>query len=364
MDRRKFVKTLGVSSLVAGTTAANISTVHAKRKIKWKLITAWPKNFPGLGSGANHLAKVINETSGGRMKVKVYGAGEMVPAFEVFDAVSKGTAQMGHASAMYWKGKTPTAQFFSGVPFGFTAQEMNAWLYYGGGMSLWRALYADFGLIPAAAGNTGVQMAGWFNQPINRLSDLQGLKMRIPGIGGEVLEKAGGTSVNIPGGEVYTSLKSGAIDALEWIGPYNDMAFGFHKIAKYYYYPGWQEPGTTLECMINKKAFEALPKDLQGIVSLACRSANADMAAEFTARNAASLAVLKTKHKVNIRRLPDEVLTALKAIANDIVEDTALNNPFAKKVNQSFRQFYKQSTAWSDVSEQAYFNARAASIDG
>jgi len=361
MDRRKFVKTLAVSSLVAGATGAHISTAEAKRKIKWKMVTTWPKNFPGLGSGANHLAKLINEMSGGRMKVKVYGAGEMVPAFEVFDAVSKGTAQMGHASAMYWKGKSPTAQFFSGLPFGFSGQEMDAWLYHGGGMQLWQDLYADFGLVPSAAGNTGVQMAGWFNQQINSLSDLKGLKMRIPGIGGEVLEKAGGTSVNIPGGEVYTSLKSGAIDALEWIGPYNDMAFGFHKIAKYYYYPGWQEPGTTLECMINKKALEDLPKDLQNIVQMACRSANADMAAEFTARNASSLQVLKTKHKVNIKRLPDDVLKQLRLFAEDIVQDTASKNPMAKKVNASFNKFRKQAMAWHDVSELAYFNARGLS---
>ena len=358
MDRRKFI-TAGVVTGVTGVAAsAGISTAHAKKKIKWKMVTTWPKNFPGLGSGANHLAKLINEMSGGRMKVKVYGAGEMVPAFEVFDAVSKGTAQMGHASAMYWKGKTPTAQFFSGLPFGFTGQEMNAWLYHGGGMELWRELYTDFGLVPAAAGNTGVQMAGWFNQQINDLTDLKGLKMRIPGIGGEVLEKAGGTSVNIPGGEVYTSLKSGAIDALEWIGPYNDMAFGFHKIAKYYYYPGWQEPGTTLESMINKKALEALPKDLQNIVQMACRSANADMAAEFTARNSSSLEILKTKHKVNIKRLPDDVLRELRSIADDLVNETAAKNPMAKKVNDSFNQFRKQAAAWHDVSELAYFNAR------
>ncbi len=359
MDRRKFVKTLGVSSLAVGMAGASISTAHAKRAIKWKMITTWPKNFPGLGAGANHLAKLINTMSGGRMKVKVYGAGEMVPAFEVFDAVSRGTAQMGHGSAMYWKGKTPTAQFFAGVPFGFTGQEMNAWLYHGGGMQLWETLYADFGLVPTAAGNTGVQMAGWFNHQINSVSDLKGLKMRIPGLGGAVLERAGGTAVNIPGGEVYSALKSGTIDALEWMGPYNDMAFGIHKIAKYYYYPGWQEPGSTLECMINQKAFNALPKDLQTIVKMACRSANADMAAEFTARNASSLTVLKAKHKVNIQRLPDDVLKALKLVADEIILDTATKNAMAKKVYDSFSQFRKQTMAWHDVSELAYFNSRS-----
>jgi len=359
MKRRQLIKTLGVSSVAAGLSAAYVTPAEAKRKIKWKMVTTWPKNFPGLGTGANHLANLITTMSGGRMKVKVYGAGELVPAFEVFDAVSKGTAQMGHASAMYWKGKTPTAQFFSGVPFGFSGQEMDAWLYYGGGMALWKELYGDFGLVPSAAGNTGVQMAGWFNKEIKSLSDLKGLKMRIPGIGGEVLEKAGGSSVNIPGGEVFTSLKSGAIDALEWIGPYNDLAFGFHKIAKYYYYPGWQEPGTTLECMINKKALETLPKDLQNIVHMACRSANAHMAAEFTARNASSLELLKTKHQVDIRRLPDDVLLGLREMAQEVIHDVASKDSMAKRVNESFRKFQKQAMAWHEVSELAYFNARS-----
>ena len=201
----------------------------------------------------------------------MYGAGELVPAFEVFDAVSRGTAEMGHGAAYYWKGKSEAAQFFAAVPFGMNAQEMNAWFYYGGGLELWREIYAPFGLMPAPAGNTGVQMGGWFNKEINRLDDLKGLKMRIPGLGGEVLRRAGGTPVNLPGGEIFTALQTGAIDATEWVGPYNDLAFGLHKAAKYYYYPGWHEPGTTLEAIVNKQAFDALPKDLQSIVRMPAR---------------------------------------------------------------------------------------------
>jgi len=285
MKRRKFIKHLGSGSIVAGATLSAPSMLHAKEQIRWKMVTAWPKNFPGLGTNANLLAALIEEMSGGRIKVKVYGAKELVPAFEVFDAVSRGTAEMGHAGAYYWKGKSEAVQFFSSVPFGLTAQEMNAWLYYGGGMELWRELYDPFGLVPAATGNSGVQMAGWFNREINTVDDLKGLKMRIPGLGGEVLQRAGGTPVTIPGGELFTALQSGTIDATEWVGPYNDLAFGFYKVAKYYYYPGWHEPGTTMECMINKKAFNALPKDLQAIVLNACKAANMDMLAEFTARN-------------------------------------------------------------------------------
>ena len=195
-------------------------------------------------------------------------AGELVPAFEVFDAVSSGTAEMGHGAAYYWKGKSEAAQFFASVPFGMNAQELAAWFYYGDGLSLWREVYEPFGLIPAPAGNTGVQMGGWFNKEINGLADLEGLKMRIPGLGGEVLRRAGGTPVNLPGGEIFTALQTGSIDATEWVGPYNDLAFGLHQVARYYYYPGWHEPGTCLEAMFNAEAFAALPEDLRTAIML------------------------------------------------------------------------------------------------
>ena len=219
MQRRDFIKKVGAGSLVLGTGVAAGRAAQAKPQYKWKMVTTWPKNFPGLGTEANKLAELIGQMSGGRIHVKVYGATELVPAFEVFDAVSRGTAEMGHGSAYYWKGKSEAAQFFSTVPFGLTAQEMNAWIYHGGGLELWRELYANFGLLPEPAGNTGVQMGGWFNKEINGVEDLKGLKMRIPGLGGEVLRRAGGTPVNLPGGELFTSLQSGAIDATEWVGP-------------------------------------------------------------------------------------------------------------------------------------------------
>ena len=358
MDRRKFIKTLGASSLVAGAAVTTAPVVHAKKVIKWKMVTTWPKNFPGLGTGANFLAKLIEEMSGGRMRVKVYGAGELVPPFEVFDAVSAGTAQMGHAAALYWKGKSAAAQFFAGVPYGLSGQEMNAWLYHGGGMDLWKEVYAPFGLVPAAAGNSGVQMAGWFNKEINSMHDLKGLKMRIPGLGGDVLKRAGGTPVNIPGGEIYSSLQSGTIDATEWIGPYNDLAFGFYKAAKYYYYPGWHEPGTSLEATINKKALEALPKDLQSIVLQACRVSSDELTAEYTARNASALQTLKTKHKVQVKRLPDEVLINLRGLSEEVVADVAAADPLTAKVYKSYYKFRKQAIAWGNISERAYLNAR------
>lgn len=358
MKRRDFIKTTGAGSLVAGGVLAGTGIAHAAPKFKWKMVTTWPKNFPGLGTGANNLAKLITQMSGGRIQVKVYGAKELVPAFEVFDAVSRGTAEMGHGAAYYWKGKTEAAQFFAAVPFGLTAQEMNGWLYHGGGMELWEELYARFNLVPAAAGNTGVQMGGWFNKEIKSIKDLKGLKMRIPGLGGEVLKRAGGTPVSLPGGEIYTSLQSGAIDATEWVGPYNDLAFGLYKIAKYYYYPGWHEPGTTLEAMINKKAFNKLPKDLQSIVTNACKVVNQDMLAEYTARNNAALHTLVNKHKVKLIPYPKDVLQKLRSLSDEVVAEVAKKDPMSKKVYDSFRKFRDQATAWHKVSEQAYLNAR------
>ncbi len=353
MKRRDLIKGTAAAGALAGAPA-----VLARRTWRWKMVTTWPKNFPGLGTGAEFLARLIGEMSGGRIRVRVYGAGELVPAFEAFDAVARGTAEMGHGAAYYWKGKSEAAQFFAAVPFGLTAQEMNAWLYHGGGLELWREVYAPFGLVPAAAGNSGVQMGGWFNREIRSLDDLKGLKMRIPGLGGEVLRRAGGTPVNLPGGEIFTALQSGAIDATEWVGPYNDLAFGLHKAAKYYYYPGWHEPGTTLECFINRKAFEALPKDLRAIVLNACRVANQDMLAEYTARNNDALRVLVERHKVALRRFPEPVLERLRELSEQVVAEIAQKDPLSRKVHESYRRFRDKVRAWHAISELAYLEAR------
>ena len=340
------------SSSSAATTPTEV--------IKWKMVTTWPKNFPGLGTGANNLAKKINQLSGGRMEVKVYGAGELVPALETFDAVSRGTAQMGHGAAYYWKGKNDVFQFFSTVPFGLTAQEMNGWLYNGGGLELWQKAYAKYNLIPMPAGNMGVQMGGWFNKEINNLDDLKGLKMRIPGLGGEVLKRAGGTPVNLPGGELFTAMQSGTIDAVEWVGPFNDLTFGFYKVAKFYYYPGWHEPGTTLEAIINKEAFEALPADLQVIVKSACKLANHEMLAEYVSRNNDALQTLINKHKVQVKRFPDDVLEKLRTLSDDVVKELANKDAFASEVYESFSSYRKKTENWSEYSERAYLNVRSA----
>ena len=367
MKRRKFLGTAGAGALLTGGLLSGCGkpgeqgagqTPVQQQTFKWKMVTTWQKNFPGLGTAANMLARIIGEMSGGRLTVKVYGANELVPPLEIFDAVTSGTAEMGHTSAYYWKGKIPTAQFFSTVPFGMTAQEMNAWLYYGGGLELWQEVYAPHGLIPLPAGNSGVQMGGWFNKEINNVEDLQGLKMRIPGLGGEVLRRAGGTPVGMPGTEIFTSLQSGVIDATEWVGPWNDLAKALYKVAKYYYYPGWHEPGTTMECMINQSAFAALPADLQSIVSNACKAVNTDMLAEFTARNNKALQTLINAHHVDVREFPKPVLDKLRAISAEVVAEIAGQDELSARVYESYRQFQQQVVAWHDISERTYLNVR------
>ncbi len=367
MERRKFIGGLAAGAAVLGVAACGKKEEKAKpaaapdasaEKIRWKMTTTWPKDFPGLGTGANRLAEYIGALSGGELEVTVHGGGEIVPPLEAFDAVSKGVAEMGHGAAYYWKGKSPAAQFFAAVPFGLTAQEMNAWIYYGGGQELWDELYADFNLKPFLAGNTGVQMGGWFNREINSLDDMSGLKMRMPGLGGDVLTAIGAVPKLLPGGEIFTSLESGAIDATEWVGPYNDLAFGFYKAAKYYYYPGWHEPGTALETFVNKTAYDALPARLQSAVAIAAQAANMDMLSEFNARNGDALATLVNEHNVQLRRFPDEVLSKLRETSEQVVGDVAAQDAASQKVHSAFSAFREKVSGWTELSELGYVAAR------
>jgi TRAP-type mannitol/chloroaromatic compound transport system substrate-binding protein len=361
MKRRDFIAGAGAAAATVGCTPGSEQTsvaASSSETFTWKIVTTWPPNFPGLGTAVNTLARYLNEMSAGRMQLRIYAAGELIPAFEVFDAVSRGTAEMGHGAAYYWRGKTEAAQFFASIPFGLNAHEMNAWLYYGDGLELWREVYAPFDLIPFPAGNTGVQTGGWFNKRIDGMADLQGLKMRIPGIGGEVLKLAGGTPVNLPGSEIFTALETGSIDAAEWVGPYNDIASGLHQAARYYYYPGWQEPGPTLECIINKEAWESLPPDLQAIVRVACQAVNLDMISEFMARNAQSLQQLQSDESVEILPFPDSVLAGLKELTLKVVDGLAEKDPLVAKVWTSYREFMSRSEPWQKMSEQAYLETR------
>ncbi|TDO06742.1 MULTISPECIES: TRAP transporter substrate-binding protein [Halomonas] len=345
-----------VSGLMLVTSAGN--TAQAQETFEWKMVTSWPKNFPGVGQGPERLAKLVDEMSGGRLTIEVFGAGQLVPGFEVFDAVAEGTAEMGHSASYYWKGKAPAAQFFAAVPFGMNAQEMNAWLHYGGGLELWNELYDPFGVDVLVAGASGVQMAGWFNKEINSVDDLNGLKMRMPGLGGEVMSRMGVAIVNMPGGEIFTSLQSGAIDATEWIGPYNDLAFGLHQAAEYYYYPGWHEPTVMFEALINEEAWASLPADLQAILRTAARDVNQNVLDEYTARNNDALETLVNEHDVELRRLPDDVLAQAKKHSADVVAELAESSDMAKKIYDSYQAFQNKVVDYHAISEQAYYNAR------
>ena len=340
--------------------STNVESAASQQKtFKWRMVTTWPKNLPGLGIAPELLAKRVEKMSAGRLKITVYGANEIVPALGVFDAVSLGNVEMGHGAAYYWKGKVPIAQLFTTVPFGLTAQEMNGWLYQGGGLELWEELYARYDLVPTPAGNTGVQMAGWFNKELNTMDDLRGIKMRIPGLGGEVFQRAGGTAITLAGGEIFTSLQTGVIDATEWVGPYNDLAFGLHQVAKYYYYPGWQEPGPALETIINKDAYDTLPPDLQEIVRTASRVTNEDLLALYTAKNNAALEELVNVHHVEVRRIPDEVLRELKKISDQVVSELPGDDPLAKRIYESYISFKKGVESYHEITERAYINARS-----
>lgn len=364
MKRREFVSGLalatGVAACGSNPEESAPSSSRSRQTFKWNMVTSWPPGLPGLGSGAENLARRIDAASAGRLKIKVFAGGELVPALEVFDAVQTGTAQMGHDAAYYHRGKIPAAQFFTTIPFGLNANEMNAWFYYGGALELWHEYYDQFGLIAFPTGQTGVQMAGWFNKEINSIADLRGLKMRIPGLGGEVMQRAGVIQVTVPAAEIFTSLQTGVIDAAEWIGPYNDVSLGLHKAARYYYYPGWHEPGPSLQCTINKQAWNTLPDDLQQIVKSACQAANLDVQAEYTYGNAMALDQLAKDPNVELRELPKDVLDVLRVHSAEVIAELTAKNDWARRLHESYNDFLVKSSAYQKISELSYLAYRIA----
>lgn len=364
MQKRKFLKKAGIGLLSGSAILSSCIdnpkeksvNINFNKKYRWKMTTTWPPNFPVLGEGLNYMAEWIYKMSGGRMNITVYGGGELIPSLEGFDAVSNGAIEMNHGAAYYWSGKLPAAQFFAAVPFGMNAQQMGSWIISGGGQKLWEDLYEPFDLLPFICGNTGVQMGGWFNKEINSMSDLKGLKMRIPGLGGKVLAKAGGSPITVSGGEIYTNLERGVIDATEWIGPYHDYKMGFHQVAKYYYYPGWHEPGPVLELLINKTKFQALPDDLQEIIKTASLRLNRWMMAEFDAKNGEYLQKILTESDVQLKAFPDEVLNGLRKSTNDALAELTQKDTSSKKVFDAYEAFRKKVKTWTDVSEKIYYN--------
>ena len=362
MKRRDFVAgtlfAAGMSACEPQNPAEEINLPVSQDIFEWNMVTSWPPGLPGLGVGATNFAKRAEKASGGRLKIKVFAGGELVPPLEVFDAVSRGTVQMGHDSSYYHRGKVSAAPYYTTVPFGLNVNEMNAWLYYGDGLDLWHELYAPFNLVPFPVGNTGVQMLGWFNKKIQSINDLSGMKIRMPGLGGEIMQRAGAIQVTVPGSEIFTSLKTGVVDAAEWVGPYNDIALGLHKAARYYYYPGFHEPGPNIECIINKTAWNTLPEDLQEIVRVVSQACNLDMTSEYMWGNAIALDQLKMDPNVELIQLPQEVFDELRMHSIEAINDLSQKDDWAKKIEQSISNFMKKSSANQKITELAYLNMR------
>lgn len=362
MDRRSFLKTAGAATATASATTLAAPAIAQGRQ-EWKMVTTWPKNFPGLGTGAQRCADRITRMTDGRITVTLYGAGELVPAFESFDAVANGTAELYHGADYYWQGKHPAFAFFTAVPMGFLAPEINAWVMHGGGQALWDELAAGFGVKPFPCGNTGVQMGGWFNKEINSPEDLKGLKMRMPGLGGEALRQLGVNVVALPGGEIFQALQSGAIDATEWVGPWNDLAFGFYRIAKNYYYPGFHEPGSLLSVGVNKSVFDALPASDKAIVENACLAENDFMFAEFIAKNGQALESLVNQHGVVLKEFPQSVFDAFAEASETVVSAVGEHDDIGKRVLDSYTRARKDYANWTRVSDQAYSDERARTLN-
>jgi TRAP-type mannitol/chloroaromatic compound transport system substrate-binding protein len=378
MKRKDFLKS-GAFGAIAGVTglgmvsscqsenknsesgAINAPNINSNKTIKWRMTTVWGKNFPVFGEAANKLSEWVEIMSGGRFKIKVYGSGELVPGLESFDATSAGTTEMGSGAAYYWQGKTPAAAFFAAVPFGMNGQQIQSWLLGGEqeGYKLWKEVYRPFNLIPFPGGNTGVQMGGWFNKEINTVADLKGLKMRIPGIAGKALEKAGGAAINVAAGELYTNLERGVIDAAEWVGPYHDYKLGLNKVAKYYYTPGWHEPGSQLEFFANADAYEKLPTDLKEILMSAAMRSQAWVLSEFDAQNGTYLDKLIEEGTI-VKEFPTEVLQELKKYTDETINELIGSDAMANKVYKSYNSYRQRVNKWSKLTEQAYYNKIAA----
>ena len=320
----------------------------------WKMVTTWPANFPIFQEGAERFADEVRTMSSGRLDIQVFAGGELVPPLGVFDAVSQGSVEMGHGSPYYWAGKIPAVQFFSAVPFGMTAKGMEAWLYHGGGLEMWRKLYAPFHLMPFPMGNTGVQMGGWFNKKINSIDDIRGLRMRIPGLGGKVLSRAGGNPVLMAGGEIYTALERGTIDATEWVAPFHDMRLGLNRAAKYYYYPGWHEPGTEFELMINTGRWQQLPPDLQKIIEVAASESGKWIYTAMEFHNQQALQELKQKKNVEMLEFPPDVLAQLRVLTRQTLEEEAAKDADFKRVYQAYEAFRKTYADWDRVADGSY----------
>ena len=333
MDRRSFIR----AGALGATATALAAPAIAQGNTTWRMVTTWPKNFPGLGVGAQRLADRITAASGGRLTVQVYSAGEMVPPLQSLDAVIDGTAEMSHGAAYYWQNKSAALSFFTGVPYGMTAQELAAWVRFMGGQEIWDEVYDQFGVQGFLSGNTGTQAGGWFKNELMGVDDINGLRFRTPGLGGQVWEKLGATVTNMAAGEIFQALQSGTLDAAEFVGPYNDLALGFYQVCKNYYFPSFVEPGLATELVVDKAKYQALPADLQAIVR-DCSQAEYDMvASDFVANDPRALQTLVNDHGVNVRQFPESILEAGAKASIEVLTDLRDNgDALVKKTAESF----------------------------
>jgi len=357
MKRRSFLKAGAVGATAAAATIAAPAVVRAQERFQWRMTNAYPPGAPFYSTGPGSpedFAKRVDAMSGGRLKIQHFGAGELIPALEGFDAVRSGTVELNAANAYFWAGKSFAAQYFTTVPFGLNFQGQNAWLYHGGGLELWHELYSDFGLVAFPLNNTGVQMTGWFREPIEKIEDFDGLKMRIPGLAGKVYSALGVNVKLLPGGEIFPALERGVIDAAEFVGPYQDRRMGLQNAAKYYYTTGWHEPQNTGELLINKAVWEKLPSDLQEIVKAAAQASVLESHAWSEAVNAEALADLVENEGVNAQALPQDIVTRMRELTLEVLEEEAGKDEAVKKVHTAFFEFKKKWDRWAGISESVY----------
>src|SRR3954468_12145858 len=355
MTTRRNIVRAGAAGALATLAAPSVATAQTRR---WRMITSWPKRLPGPGMSAERVAERVGLLSGGRIQITVHAAGEVVPAFEVLDAVGSGVADMGHTAAFYWQGKEPAAAFYTTVPFGLTPNEHVAWVDAGGGQALWDEIYAPFGVKPFMGGNTGVCMGGWFRREIKGLSDLGGTKIRSLGLGGEVYRRLGATPQTTPPAEILTSLQSGVIDAVEFVGPGTDIALGLYRVAPFYYYPGFNKPNGTGECIVSLAAWNALDTELKAIVAHACATEANFALAEMERLNTEALSALTGQHRVQLRAFPHDLITAARGISTEVLADLGAKSPAAGKVHDSYIAFRERTGAWSRISIKSVLDAR------
>jgi TRAP-type mannitol/chloroaromatic compound transport system substrate-binding protein len=353
MKRRKFINTAGAG--MAGILAAGVAPAFAQGgpEIKWRLASSFPKSLDTIYGASETMSKRVAACTGNRFQIQVFAAGEIVPGLQVLDAVQNGTVQCGHTAPYYYWGKDPAFAMDTAIPFGFNARQMNAWQIFGGGLELFRDFYKGYNIYNIPCGNTGAQMGGWYRKEIKTLADLKGLKMRIGGFAGKVMEKLGVVPQQIAGGDIYPSLEKGTLDAAEWVGPYDDEKLGFNKVAKFYYYPGWWEGGPQLDTLVNMAEWSKLPKEYQNILEAACWEANTWMVAKYDAQNPAALKRL-IGGGTQLRGFSREIMVASYKASLEVYKEASEKSPAFRKIYDSMTKFREEQLLWFRVAEKGF----------